>query len=44
MQAFPNAKVVCCKDAGRFVAEEKSDKLIAEVKDLSMFFNFPGNC
>jgi len=34
MHAFPRAKVARFEDAGHFVAEEKPDELIAEIKNL----------
>jgi len=34
MHAFPHAKVVRFEDAGHFVAEEKPDELIGEIKNL----------
>jgi len=34
MHAFPHAKVARFEDAGHFVAEEKPDELIAEIKNL----------
>jgi haloalkane dehalogenase len=34
IHAFPHAKVVRFEDAGHFVAEEKPDELIAEIKKL----------
>jgi len=34
IQAFPNAKVIRFEDSGHFVAEEKSNELIAEIKDF----------
>jgi haloalkane dehalogenase len=34
MNAFPQARVVQFQDAGHFVAEEKPEELITEIKNL----------